>query len=61
MEDMFGRIESIMRNAGITNHVYEYGIKLRHDEIDYESVKQKLESMRESSMRYLRECLNVNL
>jgi hypothetical protein len=59
MEDMFGRIESIIRNTGITNHVYEYGIKLRPDETDYESVNQKLESMRESSMKYLRECLNV--
>lgn len=59
MEDMFGRIESIIRNTGITNHVYESGIKLRPDEIDYESVNQKLESMRESSMKYLRECLNV--
>lgn len=59
MEGMFGRIDSLTANTGITNHVYETGIKLRPDEIDYESVNQKLSGMRESSMKYLRECLNV--
>ena len=58
---MFGRIESIISNTGITDHIYETGIKIRPDNIDYDSVNQKLSVMRESSMRYLRECLNVNV
>ena len=61
MENMFGRIESLLANTGLTNHIYESGMKIRPDEINHESVNQKLESMRESSMQYLRECLNVKV
>ena len=56
---MWGRIESITANTGITDHIYETGIKIRPDDIDYEAVNQKLSVMRESSMKYLRECLKI--
>ena len=60
MENMFGRIKSLLVNTGLTNHIYESGMKIRPEEINHELVNQKLESMRESSMKYLRECLNIN-
>lgn len=59
MEDMFGRIESLLMNTGLMNHIYESGIKIRPDDLNLESVNQKLESMRESSIKYLCECLNL--
>ena len=59
MEDMFGRIESILDSTGITGHVYEHGMTARPDMPDYDSVDGKLEALREKSMKYLRECLKV--
>lgn len=56
---MFGRIESLLMHTGLTNHVYESGIKIRPDELNHESVNQKLSSMRKSSKKYLRESLKI--
>lgn len=61
MEDMFGRIESLLVNTGLTNHIYESGMKIRPEDLNRENVNQKLNSMRESSLKYLRECLNLKV
>lgn len=61
MEDMFGRIESLLINTGLTNHIYESGMEIRPDDLNRENVNQKLNSMRESSLKYLRECLNLKV
>lgn len=57
--DMFGRIESILTNTGLMNHVYEPGMSSRPDDFDSESVGEKLGALREKSLKYLRECLKV--
>lgn len=59
MEDMFGRIESILINTGLMNHVYESGMDSRPEMPDSVSVREKLGTMREKSLKYLRECLKV--
>ena len=59
MENMFGRIESLLANTDLMNHVYESGMQIRPDVPDYEHVNQKLEAMRKASMQYLRECLKL--
>ena len=59
LEDMFGRIESILSNTGLMNHVYEPGMTSRPEAVDSESVREKLNAMRKTSMQYLRECLKV--
>ena len=59
MEDMFGRIESILTNTGLMNHVYESGMDSRPEMPDSVSVREKLGTMREKSLKYLRECLKV--
>lgn len=56
---MWGRLDSLLSNTGLKNHIYESGMKIRPDEINHELVNQRLESMRESSMQYLRECLKI--
>ena len=58
-EDMFGRIESILTNAGLMNHIYEPGMTSRPEAVDSDSVLEKLNALREKSLKYLRECLNV--
>ena len=60
-ENMFGRVESITAKTGTANHIYESGMKLPPDKPEYELVSQKLDAMRESSMKYLRECLNLKV
>ncbi len=57
--NMFGRIESILTNTGLMNHVYVPGMTSRLEAVDSVSVNEKLSAMRESSMKYLRECLKV--
>lgn len=59
MENMFGRIESILSNTGLMNHVYEHGMTSRPDVPDYDSVDGKLDALREKSLTYLRECLKL--
>lgn len=61
MEGMFGRIESLLVNTGLTNHIYKSGMKIRPDDLNIESVNQKLEAMRESSIKYLRESLKLKV
>ena len=56
---MWGRLASLLSNTGLMNHVYESGMQIRPDVPNYEYVDQKLEAMREDSMKYLRECLKI--
>lgn len=58
-EDMFGRIESILTNTGLMNHIYEPGMTSRPEAVDSDSVRGKLNAMREKSLEYLRKCLKV--
>ena len=57
MEDMFGRIDSLLTHLGITDHIYGEGVRVRPEPVDYDDAYSKLEALRESSMDYLRECL----
>ena len=59
LSDMFGRIESILTNTGLMNHVYESSMDSRPEMPDSVSVREKLGTMREKSLKYLRECLKV--
>lgn len=59
MQDMFGRIESLLSNLNLMNHVYNLGITAKPDALNHEAVTSRLEEMRESSLKYLRECLKV--
>ena len=60
MEDMFGRIDSLLSNVGITNHVYASGMSERPAEVDYSTAGVKLDKLRASSMKYLAEVLRVS-
>ena len=57
MENMFGRIDSLLKNLGITGHVYGEGVRVRPDDVNYTEAHSRLQALRESSMRYLKECL----
>lgn len=59
MNDMFGRIESILSNLGLMNHVYNPGMTTRPNTLNNEAVTSRLDEMRDSSLKYLRECLKV--
>lgn len=59
MRNMFGRLESILSNTGLMNHIYVPGMTSRPEAVDSVSVSEKLSAMRESSMKYLRECLKI--
>ncbi len=54
---MFGRIEGLLDSLDITGRVYESGMKIRPEPVNYDEAYTKLETLRESSMNYLRECL----
>ena len=58
-EDMFGRIESLLSNLGLMNHVYDSGMTTRPDALNSEAVTSRLEEMRGASLEYLRGCLKV--
>ena len=53
------RIKSILSQLGIMNRLYCEGHDIPSGEINYQEVNAKLDSMRESSLKYLRDCLNV--
>ena len=57
--DTSNRIGSLLSALGITNRVYNKDGKIPEGEIDYDSVYEKLDAMREISLNYLKECLNV--
>ena len=59
LENMFGRIESILSSTNLTNHIYTPGMNARPAEINYQEVNEKLNILRESSLKYLRDCLHV--
>lgn len=59
MEDMFGRIESLLSNLNLMNHVYNSRITTRPDALNSEAVASRLDEMRGASLKYLRECLKV--
>ena len=58
-KDMFGRIESILASTNLTDHIYTPGMSTRPAEINYNEVNEKLNILRESSLKYLRGCLHV--
>ena len=58
-EDTFGRIESILASTNLTNHIYTPESNARPAEINYQEVNEKLNILRESSLKYLRDCLHV--
>ena len=57
--DHSGRINSILNSLNLTNHLYTPESKARPDEINYNEVNEKLNILRESSLKYLRDCLHV--
>ena len=59
-EDMFGRISGLLDSLNITGHIYEHGMKIRPDPVNYDEVYSRLAALRESSMHYLKDCLHVN-
>lgn len=54
-----GRIGTLLSALELTNRIYKPSMKIPADDIDYSSVSEKLDGLRESSMKYLRECLKV--
>ena len=58
-EGMFGRIDSLLTNLGISGHIFGEGVSVRPEAVNYDDVYVQLSSMRKSSMRYLKECLKV--
>ena len=54
---MFGRISGLLSSLNITGHIYEPGMQLRPDNVNYDEAYAKLDALRESSMNYLRENL----
>ena len=60
MNDMFGRISGLLESLNITGHIYEPGMHIRPDSVNYDEVYSGLSALRESSMHYLKECLHVN-
>ena len=59
VKDMFGRIESLLSNLGLMNHVLNPGMTARPDALNNEAVTSRLDEMRGSSLKYLRECLKA--
>ncbi len=59
LEDMFGRISGLLGSLNISGHVYESGIRLRPEGVNYDDAYSRLNVLRESSMNYLRTCLKV--
>ena len=62
LQDTFGRIESLLSICDLSDRVYnaeKYFSKKFHTEIDYSNVDKKLESIKYTSMEYLRKCLNI--
>lgn len=57
--ESFSRIQSILDSLNLANHAYKSESNSRPDEINYHEVNEKLNILRESSIKYLRECLNV--
>ena len=55
---MFDRMNTILTRLNLGDRA-EAGKNLPSNEINYNDVNQKLNLMRESSLKYLRECLNV--
>ena len=60
LEDMFGRISGLLESLNITGHVYEPGMKIRPEPVNYNEAYSRLAALRESSMNYLKDCLHVN-
>ena len=60
LSGMFGRLSGLLDSLNITGHVYESGMKLRPEPVNYDDAAHKLETLRESSMNYLKDCLHVN-
>ena len=57
---MLGRIESITSCLNITeDHIYKKFMDKRPSEINYQEVNRKLNILRESSLKYLRDCLHI--
>ena len=54
-----GRIGSLLSETGLSGHIYEPEMCEIPDDIDYSAVREKLGTMREKSLKYLRECLKV--
>ena len=52
-----GRIENFLSILGLSERIYKPGQEIPKSSIDYGPVYEKINSMRESSMKYLRGCL----
>lgn len=57
--DHSGRINSILNSLNLTDHIYTPESSSRPAEINYNEVNEKLNILRESSLKYLRDCLHV--
>ena len=57
--DKSHRIESLLSSFCLSNRIYNNDGKIPEGEIDYDSVYEKLNAMREISLNYLKDCLNV--
>ena len=53
------RIESILSQLNLMNRLYKNGHEIPSGEINYNEVNEKLNILRESSLKYLRDCLHV--
>ena len=53
------RIESILSQLNLMNRLYKNGHEFPSGEINYNEVNEKLNILRESSLKYLRDCLHV--
>ena len=53
----FSRIRTLLANLGLMDRVYYPHKTFSGSDIDYNAVNNKLNTLRESSMRYLKECL----
>ncbi len=58
--DIFGRVDSLLSVVNLSGRAFEACKDFPAGEINYNDVTQKLNLMRESSLKYLRECLNIN-
>jgi len=54
------KIEDILSTLGLSHRIYQDDGLIPEQEIDYSVPYEKLEAMRTSSMRYLKDCLHVN-
>ncbi|MBQ6773852.1 MAG: polysaccharide pyruvyl transferase family protein [Synergistaceae bacterium] len=58
-KNVFSRIDSLLSSLGLSDRAYEHGMRIPEHEINYYAANEKLNALREKSIKYLRECLKI--